>query len=394
MTRFRTRRGTNRFRSTLIRLAVSLAMIWPLSLGSAAAQTTTPPPDAEPITPGHSFLVTGYGSVGFRVVRAADTTPNDFLAEVSPILLFQASDRMLFEAELEFELEEGVTETNLEYAQAIYSLTNNLKVGAGKLLLPFNTFTERHHPSWINKFVSPPPIYGGHGGAGPADPLLPVLTDVGAQLRANFDVGEYGFVSAAGYVTQGPRLEAASDEEEHPTADAHDELPEVIVGRNFEDNNRNKLVGGRVGVGVAPYVEVNFSVMRGAYDDRGDLMFSAYGAHVEGRYRDFEFHGEWIRTEQDVRAEEGHGIVTPFVRNGYYEQVGYRYGKWMPLVRWSEIFDGRFDGEVVSESGRQLALGLVHMRTPALLIKVEYLINREDITVDNDRFAVQWAFGF
>lgn len=32
-------------------------------------------------------------------------------------MLFQISDRFLFEAELEFELEEGITETGLEYAQ-------------------------------------------------------------------------------------------------------------------------------------------------------------------------------------------------------------------------------------------------------------------------------------
>jgi hypothetical protein len=31
---------------------------------------------------------------------------------------------------------------------------------------------------------------------------------------------------------------------------------------------------------------------------------------------------------------------------------------------------------------------------PSLGVKVEYLINSEDADIDNDRFALQWAFGF
>jgi len=357
--------------------------------GRSEAQTTAPP-ETTSITPGHAVLLTGYGSVAWRAVRRDTTTPNDFLAGVSPILLFQASDRLLFTAEIEFGLEEGVTETDLEYAQVVYNLSNNLKVGAGKILLPFNGFTEIQHPSWINRFVSPPPLYGGHDGdnGGPAAPLVPILTDVGVQLRAAYDVGEYGFLTLVGYVTQGPRTELATAEEAH-VEDEPSEVPEVVIGQNFEDNNTDKLVGGRVGVGLAPFLEADFSVMSGRYDDANDLRFTALGMYLQGRYRDLELQGEWIRTAQDVPARTDTSI-----RSGYYGQVGYHYGKWRPLVRWGQIYDGHFDGDVSVPGGRQLGFGLVYAHTSYMLIKAEYLLNREDADIRNDRFAVQWAFGF
>ncbi len=147
--------------SNLLRSIVSFAILLVLSTANSVAQTTESPSDTEEaVSPGHAFLVSGYGSASFRAVFAENSTPNNFAALIAPIFLFQASDRFLFEAELEFELEEGVTVTQLEYAEVLYGLTNNLKVGAGKFLLPFNAFTERVHPTWINKFVSPPPIYG------------------------------------------------------------------------------------------------------------------------------------------------------------------------------------------------------------------------------------------
>ena len=143
--------------SIRVRSTVSFVLLLWLSTANAVAQTTESPSDTEgAVSPGHAFLVSGYGSMSFRSVFAEDSTPNNFGALMAPIFLFQASDRVLFEAELEFELEEDVTVTQLEYAQLLYGLTNNLKIGVGKFLLPFNAFTERIHPTWINKFVSPP----------------------------------------------------------------------------------------------------------------------------------------------------------------------------------------------------------------------------------------------
>lgn len=394
----------------------------------AQGQSQAGDDDGTSFFPRHGFLVTGYGSAGFRATLAEGATPNNFKASLAPVFLWQISDQFLFEGELEFELEEGVTETELEYAQIDYSLTNNVKLVAGKFLLPFNVFTERMHPTWINSFVSPPPVYGGHhGGAGPADPLLPVLSDVGVQARGTFNLGRFGYLTASGFVTQGPGVEAEEEEEEgghaasfrgrpgswgselshraatSPSASSEEghgseedhgpHVPEVVLGSNFDDNNEDKMVGGRLGGGIAPYFEVNVSAMTGEYDDAGDLRLTAYGAHLEGRYAGFVLHGEWIRTEQQVREEET-GEVETLGRDGYWAQLSYRHQKWEPEVRWGQLFEGDLHGETVVDDGEQLALGLAYWLEPSLGLKAEYLINYEDADVDNNRLALQWAFGF
>lgn len=411
---------------TSLLLFSGLLLVLPVA---AQGQSQGGDDDGAPFFPRHGFLVTGYGSAGYRATLAAGSTPNDFKASLAPVFLWQISDRFLFEGELEFRLEEGVTEAELEYAQIDYSLTDNVKLVAGKFLLPFNVFTERMHPTWINSFVSPPPVYGGHhGGAGPAEALLPVLSDVGFQARSTFNLGRFGYLTASGFVTQGPRIEAeeggghgseeagtaasfrsfrspgarlapdpatrrasaavSSSEEEH----GH-HVPEVVFGTNFEDNNEDKMVGGRIGGGIAPYFEVDVSAMTGEYDDAGDLRLTSYGAHAEGRYAGFELHGEWIRTEQQV-ADEETGEISTLTRDGYWAQLSYRYRKWEPQVRWGQLFEGDLHGETVKEDGEQLALGLAYWLEPSLGLKAEYLINYEDADLANNRLALQWAFGF
>ncbi|MEX0600585.1 MAG: hypothetical protein WD205_08080, partial [Rhodothermales bacterium] len=243
--------------------------------------------DAGRFFPRQGFMLSGYGGAGYDVLLADGSRPNDFSAVFAPIMLFQISDRFLFEGELEFEIEEGATETGLEYAQIDMAATNNLTLIAGKFLLPFNVFSERLHPTWINRLVSSPALYGGHGALTPTDPLVPMLSDVGIQLRGAFAVGRFSTITAEAFVTQGP-MPAADEHAEEPdeAGDGHQEAPaggtvapdDLAFGSDFTDNNEDKMIGGRIGFGVAPHVEFNISGMTGAFDAAGDLRFSALGA--------------------------------------------------------------------------------------------------------------------
>ena len=410
-------------------LLIGLVVLVLLGPGRATAQDS---PDAERFFPRQGFMLSGYGGAGYNAVFADGERPNNFSVIFAPILLYQISDRFLFEGEFEFEFEEGVTMTELEYAQVDVSISNNFTVMAGKFLLPFNTFSERTHPVWINRFVSPPALYGAHGSATPTDPLLPVLSDIGVQLRGAFSTGRFSTVTAEVFVTQGPILTEEEHDEEEEEVDGHGDEEggffaaktagitsggsgpgDLAFGSNASDNNEDKMVGGRIGFGVAPYFEVNVSGMTGAYDDTGDLRFSALGVHLEGRFKSFTLHSEFIQTWQDLAEEEDHaevslaknqaeaafaplneGATETLSRNGYWIQLGYRRGKWQPVVRWTQLFEGEIDGETVAEAGRQLALGLDYWFEPALALKVEYLINNEEEAIDNNRFAIQLAFGF
>ena len=369
--------------------------------------------DAQRFFPRQGYLLTGYGGAGFQTLFAEEGQPNDFSAIFAPIMLFQVSDRFLFEGELEFGIEDDVTATSLEYAQVDMALSNNLTLVAGKFLLPFNTFSERLHPTWINRLISAPALYGGHGALTPTDPLLPVLSDVGVQLRGAFSVGRFRTITAEAFITQGPMQAAHEDGAE----EGHDEATiattevgfasgegitgpgDLAFGGDFTDNNENKLLGGRLGFGIAPFFEVNVSGMTAAFDPAGDLRFSAVGAHVEGRHRSITVHGEFIQTWQDVAHEEDEipavdDSAETLTRNGYWVQAGYRQGKWQPVVRWTQLFESDIDGEVVTDAGQQLALGLDYWFEPAVVVKVEYLINEEEHSIDNNRLAIQIAFGF
>lgn len=67
--------------------------------------------------PSHGFVLSGYGTAGWA---KAQGVPNGFFTSVAPILLFRMTDKMFAEAELEFGLEDGATETGLEYATVHY----------------------------------------------------------------------------------------------------------------------------------------------------------------------------------------------------------------------------------------------------------------------------------
>lgn len=377
-----------------IAAAVACLMLF----GSAASAQDGPTlVEDESVFPFHGFLVSGYGSTGYSAQFLESGTPNSFSASLSPVFLFQIRDRFLFESELEFGFEEGVTETSLEYAEILYALSNNFTVGVGKFLLPFNVFSERLHPSWINKLATPPPVYGGHHGAeGPADPMLPLLSDFGVQLRSSFDLGGWWYGTAIAYVTQGPQTEAVEDGHADTTvADpGHVDLPTLTFGSSIEDNNQQKMVGGRIGLGLAPYFEINLSGMTGPYDAAGRRGFSALGAHLEMRHRGFEMHGEYTRTFLELEPEAPGDAAETARRDGYFIQIERRFGDLEPIVRWTQILAGETDHEVVTDPGRQLGLGLAYWLAPSVVLKAEYQLNREEHESANDRLALQWAFGF
>ena len=63
------------------------------------------------------------------------------MSKFEPLFLFRVSDRLLFEAGVEFELPDDVeTNANLEFAHFDYLLNDYMTVVGGKYLLPFGDF--------------------------------------------------------------------------------------------------------------------------------------------------------------------------------------------------------------------------------------------------------------
>ena len=217
------------------------------------------------VVPTNQVVITGYGTVGYNY-RTQGQNENEFTSSLNPIFLFQFQDRVLFEAEFEFELEGGVTETGLEYAQLDFIAHDNLTLVGGKFLLPFGVFGERLHPTWINKFPTAPPIYGHHVAAFGADPLLPIIADLGMMARGVINPGALNIVLNA-YAVQGPSIEPGTET---------DEVPELEFMASSSDDNTDKMLGARLDLVLPPWAEVNLSFLNGDYDEQSVLDLTGW----------------------------------------------------------------------------------------------------------------------
>lgn len=193
--------------------------------GSAVAQTTDSSFSSKP---GDSrYMIRGYADANFISGEGETSFGN---ARFVPLFIYKQSDKLLFEGELEFEIEDGEVEMAIEYANFYYRLTPNMTVRMGKILVPFGTFFDRLHPSWINKLPTVPLGYGHDG-------ILPT-SDLGIELRS----GTYFAGMRANYsiyITNGPRIEDGEHEAEEVG---------MIVPESDVDNNKNKAIGGRFGL--------------------------------------------------------------------------------------------------------------------------------------------------
>lgn len=373
----------------------------------------------ESSSPLSDFIVTGYGTLGYTSAfdRGAESDfSHDFSAAVSPVLLFGMGEDFLFEAEFEFELAGSETETNLEYAQVDYLGFSNVQLTAGKFLLPLGLFSERLHPTWINKMPSMPLLYGhAHGGVAEGS-LFPVLTDIGIMGRWAQPLGESLTLDVSAWVTQGPR---AAAEEEGDGGDGHAHsvvpsfrrsgpgaafgvdpsaqvtpadlggLPGAAFGTNTSDNNDNKMVGARAGLVAGGDFEAFLSGFHAMYDEDDFLDIYSGNLAVEWRPGQFELRGEGAVLWQEVILEQAAAYET-LESPGYYVQASRRVGAFEPVVRWSHLLDSEVEEAVVREEIRQLAVGLDYWLSPSIPVKVAFEWNLDG----DERVLVQWAYGF
>ncbi len=356
------------------------AMLGGLVALLAAAPVLAQEPPGHRIVPTNHAVLTGYGTVQYGYGTQGEHE-NAFMTRVNPIFLYQFQDRVLFETEFEFALAEGVTETGLEYGQVDFILNDNIVLVGGKMLLPFGVFGPRIHPTWISRFATTPPIIGHE--AGPfGEPILPVLSDVGVMARGVVTAGPADLALSA-YVTQGPAQEEMTGMGSEPG---------IHFPASSEDNNRNKMVGGRLDLVLPPWAELNLSALRAAYDTSGALHFTGYNPAGELHIANTELRGEYLHTRQQVREMAG---IETIVRQGFYAQAAYRWNVWEPVVRWTQMFDTKKAGTLMDEGKAQLGIGLDYWFSPAIALMAAYEVNREKgMEVPNDRLVIHFAFGF
>ncbi len=355
------------------------------------------------------FMIRGYGHSGLNYEKVNDEDPDvSFVgATFAPIFLFKHSDRLLFEAELEFELEDGEVKVGFEYANFNYVLNKYITARAGKFLLPFGTFMERLHPAWINR-LSTLPLGFGHDGVAPS-------SGIGVELRGSAPIGS-GKINYSLYMINGPVLvTSAMDPEEAG----------MLRFENFEDNNGNKAVGGRLG--ILPLsnssVELGVSFYNGLAGNSG----SEYENVAASLYAlDFSYVKQIsaIKGTLDIKAqytqsnvsdanyyEMAPGDTIPVsytfanTSNAYFAQLSYRPSMASGFIKNVEIV-GRYSTYTTPEGAEweleasQFAIGLNYWLSWRSVLKFSYQITESvgghgstGANTTRGMFA-HWALGF
>ncbi|MAU16627.1 MAG: hypothetical protein CMH46_13950 [Muricauda sp.] len=355
------------------------------------------------------FMLRGYGHTGFEYMDSNDEAESKFLGlTYAPIFLYKHSDRLMFEAELEFKLEGNELEIGLEYADVMYVLNKNITVRAGKFLLPFGTFMERLHPAWINRLPNAPLGYG-HDGIAPS-------SGIGVELRGAFDLGGPR-LNYSIYSTNGPRLNDGSEEPEEAG---------ILQFENFEDNNLAKAYGGRIGIlpfsdssaelGFSAYSTSGTGEEDSQYEDVGAFLFALDFSYVKpisplkgivdikAQYNNSNVDtATFIEVHEDGDAEE---YSFDNQSNSFYAQLSYR-----PTMVESDFmkkleFVGRYsdfnapEGAEWEEASVQYAFGLNYWLSWRSVIKLSYQTTETegghgaDGITNTDGLFIHWAIGF
>ena len=363
---------------------------------------------SQPFTPSKTqFMIRGYGHTGLNFMNSEGEKESSYVGSAfAPIFLFKHSDRLMFEAELEFVLENNELEVGLEYADVMYVLNKNMTVRAGKFLLPFGTFMERLHPAWINRLPTRP-LGLGHDGIAPS-------SGIGIELRGAFDLGGPK-LNYSVYSTNGPRLKDGSEEPEEAG---------MLLFQNFEDNNNSKAFGGRLGIlpfadsstefGFSAYSTNGVGETDSEYEDVGAFLYAIDFSFVKqvpeikgfidvkGQYNNSNIDdAAFIETHEDGDEEE---YTFDNKSNSFYAQLSYR-----PTMANSDFLKklevvGRFsnfnapEGAEWEEQSEQYAFGLNYWLTWRSVIKVAYQttdsVGGHDGGGTVNGFYIHWAIGF
>lgn len=186
------------------------------------------------ITGNTKGLITGSAFVDFSINEKNPVKTNFSSAGFSPIFLWKLSDKLFFESELEIQIANGNTGIDLEYAKFSYVLNQYITIGAGRMLTPFGAYVERLHPTFIERFPNPPLLMH-HMDGMPA--IGPNGAELGVDFRGGIQLGN-SKMNYVFYVSNGPSLNDGSGD---PM------MAGILEYENFNDNNSNKSVGGRVG---------------------------------------------------------------------------------------------------------------------------------------------------
>jgi hypothetical protein len=179
------------------------------------------------------------------------------------------------------------------------------------------------------------------------------------------------------------------------------EGPSLQDGQQFEDNNKNKSVGGRIGWRLSQGFEAAYSIYSGMYDDENDRNLTLHGVDVNWMEEDWQVIGEY--TKAIIRNPVGYPDGDA---EAYFVQAAIFMGTFQPFVSYQKLKyvdpyhgpgfsadTGAGEGILIDKD--RWALGAVYTPVPNIFISFEYDFNREKaINLKDDMWVVQAAVSF
>ncbi len=343
-----------------------LPILVPCALWGVATLAAPPPVSAQGL---HVF---GYADLEM-VVDDLDSDNAEFFFDnhhFNVIVLGKLAKNVFAAAEVEYE--HAGEEIALEYGYISYTGLRNLKISAGKFIVPFGRFNKDLHPTWINKMPDRP-----HGFSA----VLPqTYSDVGIWVAGGVPLGEQGmrlaydaFVVNGLLGDEGASIRSMRD-------NSRDRLTDGGV-----DNN--KAVGGRVGLEFPPQgFDVGVSVYTGNYLDDPDANQTLTLVGVDAAYvKDkLEVRAEGVLADQKVTGDN-------LKKKGGYAQIAYLVTPaFEPVFRFSMR-----DMEGADDTERRFSIGASYYISSTTAVRLAFHLNTESGTdVDNDRLIAQITTAF
>ncbi len=328
------------------------------------------------------FIVTGYLDWTYSWQKGVPGTFDLF--HFNPIFLFKIEDKLMAEAEVEYE--HGGDEIVLEYAQLDYILHDYVTITGGKFLIPFGVFNNKLHPTWISK-VPGRPLADDH--------VVPVdWSEAGVMASGGIPISGYSKINYALYLSnglEGPDLpnEGEDIRELRKEGDDRDVL------------NNNKAVGGRLGIVPIKELEVGVSGYTGKYDDVPfpKRSLNLYGVDAEFHYKDYlELRGEFNQADQEITDTLALDTTGFLVKRGYYAQAALKLSP-LAVSQLNPVevvvrFSGQdFPGK--AKDIQEVSPGVNYYVTNTGIIRLFYRFNLEkENKVKNNQIILQYALGF
>ena len=343
------------------------------------------------------MLIAGDTEVGFTDLH---NDHSSFNAEFSPMFLIELNDRLLFQGDLDIELngpdengENSETDVELGAAFLSYLINDYSLVGMGLFPVPFTAYHNHFDPGWINKLPTDPLIYGDNG--------IAPDSAVGVFVTGAFERGISQFNYAA-YITNGPALIT--------------EDPDSAGSFNFDDyndTNNNKAVGGRIGYLPIPELEVGYSFQ---FSDPSPSGFETLHSHLHGIDWNYVASLDSIKGRLTARGAWVWSQLTTATyvldtapprsvrfgnnRNGGYGELAYRPTETEDEILRNFEFVLRYDqlnvpSDAPGGGDRQMwTPGIDYWITPRTVLKTSYQFDDSENGEGDNGFFVQLATGF